>query len=397
MNAQKVLSPPPSWIQSNFRALLDAAPDAMLVGDEHGSIVFANLKTEHLFGYSGSELLGQKVEVLVPPCISANHPGHRAGHLTEHQCVHPMSADPFPYGCRKDGSEFPVEISLSPIDTPDGKMVIRSIRDVSERKLAEAQIRKLNNELERALRRSDKLAITGRQVATLAHEINNPLDSLTNVLHLLGSNLTLDDSGKELVAIARQELGRLSNLSQETLAPHRETKLPVVTKISELLDIVLATLRRRLEASHIEVRHEYHTEGEVTIYPSELRQAFTNLISNALDAMNDYARLSLSTERLPDNEIVVRIGDTGCGIPAENLGAIFDPFFTTKGENGTGIGLWVTKSIVENVGGRIEVTSSTTGNKGTCFSIYLSTTTTLLAESHVDTIDAESAWKRKTA
>jgi signal transduction histidine kinase len=234
-----------------------------------------------------------------------------------------------------------------------------------------AELRKLNIELEQALRRSDKLAITGQLVATLAHEINNPLESLMNLLHLLGSNPTLDDSGRELVEAAKQEVGRLSNLSRETLAPHRETKLPVVTKVSELLNDVLAMFRRRMETIDIEVRREYQTEGEVTIYPGELRQVFTNLIANAVDAMNERGELSLSIETMPDREVAVRIADTGCGIPSENLKTIFEPFFTTKGDKGTGIGLWVTKSLVEKVGGRIEVVSSTIGKTGTCFSIFL--------------------------
>jgi signal transduction histidine kinase len=186
-----------------------------------------------------------------------------------------------------------------------------------------------------------------------------------------GSNPTLDDSGRELVEAAKQEVGRLSNLSRETLAPHRETKLPVVTKVSELLDDALTMFRRKLETAQIEVRSEYQTEGEVTIYPGELRQVFANLITNAVDAMGKRGELSLSIETMPDRQVAVRIADTGCGIPSENLKTIFEPFFTTKGDKGTGIGLWVTKSLVEKVGGRIEVVSSTTGRNGTCFSIFL--------------------------
>jgi signal transduction histidine kinase len=255
-----------------------------------------------------------------------------------------------------------------------------------------AELRKLNDDLEKALRRSDKLALTGQLVAILAHEINNPLDSLTNLLYLLGLNPTLDHSARELVEAAKQEVGRLSNLSRETLAPHRETKFPVATKVSELLDDVLATLRRRLESAQIKIRRDYQTEGMVTSYPSELRQVFTNLIANAVDAMDECSELSLSIETLSDREVAVRIADTGCGIPSENLNTIFDPFFTTKGEKGTGIGLWVTKSIVDKVGGRIEVVTSTTGKTGTCFSIFLPAT-----DAKTRTVNAEESRKRKPA
>ena len=259
------------------------------------------------------------------------------------------------------------------------------------------ELRKLNDELEQALRRSEKLAVAGRLIATLAHEINNPLESLMSLLHLLGSNPTLDDSARELVEAARQEVGHLANISRQTLAPHRETKLPVITKVSELLDDVLTMLRRRLESEQIEIRREYETEGEVTIYPSELRQALTNLISNAIDAMGEGGELTLSIEMLPNRGVAVRVADTGCGIPAENLDTIFEPLFTTKGENGTGIGLWVTKSIVEKVGGRIEVTSSTTGKKGTCFSIFLPAPRVVPIEIHVRAADAEAKLKANPA
>jgi len=361
----------PDWIEANFRLLLNAAPDAMLVVDDHGHIVLANLQTERLFGYSVTELLGEKVEILVPPRFRATHPDHRTGYFAHNPHIRPMGAGLDLLGCRQDGTEFPVEISLSPVLTPDGSMVISAVRDVTARKLAEKQIEKLNHQLEEALRRSEKLAATGRLVATIAHEINNPLESLGNLLYVLGANPTLDDSGKEMVEAAKQEVGRLSNLSRQTLAPHREAKSPVLTKVSELLDGVLTMLHRTLESAQVEVRREYQTEGEVTIYPGELRQVFTNLITNAVDAIGECGELHLSIEILLDREIVVRISDNGCGIPAEHLDTIFEPFFTTKGEKGTGIGLWVTKSNVDKVGGRIEVVSSTTGKSGTCFSIFL--------------------------
>lgn len=380
-------SPAPTWIETNFRALLDAAPDAMLVINDQGRIVLANLQTEELFGYSGSELHDQKVEVLVPLRFRAKHPDHRAGYFSQNPHVRPMGAGLDLYGSRRDGTEFPVEISLSPIQTPDGTMVVSAIRDVTERRLAEHRIRKLNGELEEALRRSDKLAAAGRLISTIAHEINNPLESLSHLLYLLRLEPGLGQSAKGFLELAEQEVARLANISRQTLAPHRETKFPLATNVSELLDDVLIMFRPKLEAAQIGVRREYQTKGKVTIYPSELRQVFTNLITNAMDAMDAHGELSLSIEALPEFKVVVRIADTGCGIPAEHLDSIFQPFFTTKGEKGTGIGLWVITGIVDRVGGRIEVTSSTTDKKGTCFSIFLPASN---AEAPEGTGDAEA-------
>jgi signal transduction histidine kinase len=148
----------------------------------------------------------------------------------------------------------------------------------------------------------------------------------------------------------------------------------VVTKLSELLDDVCAVYRPRLQSTKIKVERNYQIAGEVTIYPSELRQVFTNLITNAIDAIGQQGQLDLAIERASENQVVVRVRDSGCGIPDENLKTIFQPFFTTKGDKGTGIGLWVIKGIVDKLGGKIEVETSTSGTTGTCFSIFLPAT-----------------------
>jgi PAS domain S-box-containing protein len=356
------------WVEANIHAILEAAPDAMVVIDSAGMITLANAQTEELFGYTRAELTGCIVESLLPKRYRNRHLHHRADFSVESR-VRRMGTGLELFGLRKDGSEFPVDISLSPLTTAEGRFVTCAIRDVTERKLADEQIKRLTEELERALQRSEKLAATGRLVAIIAHEINSPLDALRGLLYLLREKSSLEPSGRELIALAEKEIDQLAIIAKQTLAQHGETKLPVVTSISQLLDDVCALFQPKLHAAQIQVLRDYRSASEVTIYASELRQIFTNLIVNAIDAMGRNGELRLSLERSSGNEVIVNISDTGCGIPQENLQMIFEPFFTTKGDKGTGLGLWVVRRIVENLGGRVEVISATTGKTGTCFSV----------------------------
>ena len=220
--------------------------------------------------------------------------------------------------------------------------------DITERKKTEA-----------ALLRAEKLAAMGRLASTVAHEINNPLESVTNLLFLARSSQHLDAETQMYLATAERELARLSNITRLTLGFVRTSASADETEVAEVVNDVLSIFNHRFDTKGVKVERQYEPEVSITIAPHELRQIVTNLIANAADAVGlDHARIRIRIAR-EGEKAVLEVEDNGEGIDPEHLPRIFEAFFSTKEEVGTGIGLWVTRELVEKNGGRIYAHSST--------------------------------------
>jgi PAS domain S-box-containing protein len=229
---------------------------------------------------------------------------------------------------------------------------------------------------EEALRRSEKLAATGRLAASIAHEINNPLAAVTNVLYILRTSPDMSKRALEFVLTAEEELARVAHITKQTLAFYREVSSPVLTSIPSLLDEVLSIYGRTIEEKNVSILRRYGNVEDMRAFPGELRQVFSNLVLNALEAVSVGATVAVRVRRVsgPQDQPGIRImvADSGTGITPENLPRIFEPFFTTKDSKGTGLGLWVSLGIVQKHGGTLRVRSSTQGsNHGTCFTVFL--------------------------
>jgi signal transduction histidine kinase len=243
-------------------------------------------------------------------------------------------------------------------------LILMAMEDITERKRAE----------ENTLRAAEKLASAGRIAATIAHEINNPLDILSSVMYLMGQNAKLDPATRDLVERGEETVHRITSITRQTLGLFSSSTQVQLVSLSKVLDETLELLGRKLHEQSISVIRRYDDEGKIQAAPTELRQIFTNLIVNAIAAMPAGGKLTLHVYAATDwrrpkrRGIRVVIADTGEGIPYEHQTKIFEPFFTTKGEKGTGLGLYVISSIVRKYEGTIRLRSPTVnGRCGTCF------------------------------
>ncbi|MGZ4899829.1 MAG: PAS domain-containing sensor histidine kinase [Candidatus Angelobacter sp.] len=350
--------------QRRLAAIVESSDDAIASKDLNGIVTSWNKSAERLFGYKAEEMIGQPITLVIPPELHHDEPmilskirrGERIDHFETVRV-------------RKNGERIDVSLTISPVKDAHGNVVgaAKIVRNITE-----------NRKIDRALRTTEKLAAAGRLAATVAHEINNPLAAVTNLVYLAKRDAGDAKKVSGYLELAGRELERVAHIARQTLGFYRETSSPIRFSVAQALDDLLLLYATRFEARKIRVVKQYDEDIEITALAGEIRQAFSNIVTNAIDAMPEGGSLLIrvSKSRKWDNIDVpgvrVTILDTGSGIAPQHVKDLFQPFFTTKEDVGTGLGLWITRNIIEKHGGAIHVRSRTGPEKhGTVFSIFL--------------------------
>jgi PAS domain S-box-containing protein len=357
----------------HLAAIVDSADDAIISKDLTSVIKSWNESARRMFGYTAEEMVGQSILLLIPPELQYEEDEIlrklRGGERIDHYETTRV---------RKNGEKIDVSVTISPIRDDTGRIIGASkiVRDISDRK-----------RMERLLVKSEKLAATGRMAAAIAHEINNPLESLMNLIFLARQNTPVQGKAHEYLLTAENELERVSHIARQTLGYYRDTGTPANVYLHELIENVLTVYHSKLITAEIVVQNQFNDLQKILVSKGEMIQVFSNIIANAIDAMPHGGLLNISTRKIIASlgdgiQIVIR--DQGVGIQQEYLERIFEPFFTTKGNLGTGIGLWVAKQLLEKRGGQIAIASTTEGRaSGTSVTIFVpfaSPVSRLLAE-----------------
>ncbi len=342
-------------------AIVQSSHDAILSTTLEGVVSSWNPGAEELYGYSSEEAIGHHISFICPPAQRAEMNGVLVRLQRGESVVGEVSEH-----VRKDGSRIIVLLSFAALRSPRGMLSGLSaiIRDVTTQTRAEE-----------ALRKSEKLAAAGRLAATVAHEINNPLEAITNLLYLARND---SRRSADYLSMAEEEVQRIAAIAQQTLGFVRESPSADLLDVGQILDQVLRLYARKLESKHIRIIREYEEKLMIHGFGGELRQLFSNLVINAVDAASENGNLRLRVSRSrqwgsPEySGVRITIADDGSGISPAHLPHIFEPFYTTKKDIGTGLGLWLSHGIVQKHGGAIRVrTRNLPGKSGTVFTVFL--------------------------
>jgi PAS domain S-box-containing protein len=350
-----------------FRVTLTSIGDAVIATDRHGTVTFFNPIAESLTGTSSAHAEGKSILSVFPilnemtgqaaenPVKKVIDLGRIVG-LANHTVIQ-----------HADGRLIPIEDSAAPIRDDRQQLigVVLVFRDVSnERKSQDI------------LRRTEKLAAAARLSASVAHEINNPLEAVVNLIFIARNDPDSPPAVVRQLMVAEQEIERIAHITRQTLGFYRESNAPEQVEINDLLDVVLSIYSNKLESTRIKVKRDYGACPPILGVAGELRQVFSNIFANAIDAVGEFGAIAIATRSVPDGNttrIEVTIADSGTGVASEHLDHIFEPFFTTKKDVGTGLGLWVTREIVERHGGSVHVNPShgLDGLSGAAFTLRL--------------------------
>jgi len=342
--------------------LLDLATDAIMVRDMNGVVRFWNSGAETLYGWKREEIVGRKLHEMLATKFPVSldkiestlyETGRWEGNIVQLT----RYGEEITVSCRK-------ALKVGRSGLPEN--ILEISRDMT------ASLR-----AEEALRTAEKLAAMGRVAGIIAHEINNPLEAIHNIFHLIRHHPSLDSEAMDYARMAEQELARVSHIVRQTLSFYRESQQPVSVSISEVVDNVLELQLRNIQIQNVILEKRYLTDATIQGFPGELRQVFMNLIANAIQAMPDGGKLRITVREHVDpgrlsKGISVSVCDTGSGIKAEHARHLFEPFFTTKAAKGTGLGLWISKGIIQKYDGTIQFRSVTRLAKPvTCFRVTI--------------------------